>query len=145
MRRYDPKVALFFLAILLAPKVSQAIDQGYTNFKSSVTFNAAQILKASSPTALSTTTNNYNWGNKSVVRSSATFALSITGFAGGRDGILFTLFNVSTNTITIVNASTDSSSGNRITTDTGSDIALAGGDSRSFWYDAITLVWRIIR
>ncbi len=133
------------LVLLLTPKVSQAIEQGYTSFKSSVTFNAAQIQKASSPTVLSTTTNNYAWGNKAVVRSSATVDLGITGFSGGRDGIVFTLFNVSTNTITIVNDSTDSSSGNRIATDTGSDVTIAGGDSRSFWYDAITLAWRIMR
>lgn len=139
------RAVLLFLLMPACPHVANAIDQGYTNFKSSVTFNGAPILKASSPTTLSTTTNNYNWGTKPVVRSSATLALNLTGFAGGRDGILFTLINVSTNTITIVNGSTFSSSGNRITTDTGSNVSLGTGDSRSFWYDAISLVWRILR
>ncbi len=139
------RLALLLLLVPACPHTAFAVDQGYTNFKSSVTFNGPQILKASSPTVLSTNNNNYNWGNQPVVRSSASIALNITGFSHARDGIKFSLINVSTNTITLVNASTQSTSGNRITTDTGSNISLGGGDSRSFWYDTISLVWRILK
>lgn len=140
------KYLYVLLVILLSAKVSLAVDQGYTNFKSSVTFNAATIRKASSPVAVSSTNvNNYNWGASIVIRSSATTAVNITGFIGTRDGIGFTLVNVSSNTITVVNASTQSSAGNRIATDTGSNVSIGTGDSRSFWYDTISSVWRIIR
>lgn len=136
-------LTLLLLLMPACPHVANATDYGYSNFKSSTAFTGPSVYRSSAPTALSATANNYAWPQFSTIRQSATRDVSITGFAYCYDGLTFTLFNASTNTITIVDQSTMSSVGDRIVTGSGSDVAIAPGGSRTFWCDSSSPTWRV--
>lgn len=100
------------------------------------------VRKSSTPTTLNGNTNNWNFGNYSVVRASASAEINITGFTGGSNGRTFALINVSTNTITIKNQDSNSSAENRVLMN--GDLSVTANESYSFWYDDIDSRWRII-
>ena len=70
-------------------------------------------------------------------------AFSVSGFAGGEDGRVITLYNPTANNMTITNDAT-STAANRILTLTGADVTLTGTSSARFVYDATDNRWILL-
>ncbi len=72
-----------------------------------------------------------------------TLAFSLGGFTGGVDGRKMTLYNTTSQTMTIVNEDASSTATNRITTLTGANVILAAGSPSvaEFTYDGTALRW----
>lgn len=109
-----------------------------------LTLSSYSVLNSTYNTVLSTTANNYLWGNRPVAKSSASLPINITGFGNSQTGVTFTIFNISTAPITLVNASTFSLTENRIVTDTGKNIVLSSGNCRSLTYDNNIRKWTVV-
>lgn len=83
-------------------------------------------------------------GTNSFVRISSGpgGAFSINGIAGGSDGRFVTLYNATSQNMTIANDSgVDSTAANRIYTLTGGDVALTGTSAATFIYDSGASRW----
>ncbi|HSX30129.1 MAG TPA: hypothetical protein VLE73_06230, partial [Candidatus Saccharimonadales bacterium] len=63
----------------------------------------------------------------STVRLNPASALTITGIVAGSDGQLLTLWNASSNTVTLADANSGSSAANRLSTGSGINVLLAAG------------------
>lgn len=116
---------------------------------SNVIFSSYTTLLATQPVVISTFKNAYTWGQAPIAFATASLPSFITGFNAGMPGANFTLFNVSTQPIFIVNGSTFSTQPARISlssvTTTGtvaSSVYLSSGDCMSFIYDQFRLLWR---
>jgi hypothetical protein len=83
-------------------------------------------------------------GKSYVKLSGPTAAWSIAGIAGGADGRIVLLENGSGKQMSILHESgLDSTAGNRIQTDTGTDLAFASGTCVSLVYNATTSRWKV--
>ena len=72
-------------------------------------------------------------------------AFTVTGIAAPlNDRTSLTLINASGQTLTIENASTSSSSGNRITTGSGGNVTVANDGTVTLQYDRTNSLWRIV-
>lgn len=96
-----------------------------------------------SPTALSTSQNDYNptgLSGAAVIRQDCSANVNITGLQGGEDGREIELQNISAaNTLTLVSQSASSTAGNRF--NFGYDIVLLPLESIVLRYDATALRW----
>lgn len=81
----------------------------------------------------------------STLRYTGAGTATITGFANGSDGKLFSLLNASSSAVTISNNSGSSSAANRIITGTGGSLVIAAGGSLLFQYDSGASLWRVLR
>jgi len=99
-----------------------------------------------SPAALGTTENDYAGANgTSFARlSGAGGGSTITGIAGGSDGRMLIIVNVSANTITLNHQDAGSTASNRIITSTGLAVVLGADDTVVLIYDSVTTRWRQI-
>jgi hypothetical protein len=98
-----------------------------------------------SPSSLGSSQNNFNptgLASAAVLRLTASTAINITGLAGGADGRIITIMNVSSgaNTITLKNNSGSSSAGNKFCL-TG-DLAVAQNAVVLLMYDSTSTCWR---
>ncbi len=92
---------------------------------------------------ISSNQNNFNLGSSSVNRlNPTTTGLSISGFSAGEDGEIKLLYNVG-QTITLLNNSGNSSSGNKILTYDGSNFSLDANSGATILYDEISGAWRL--
>lgn len=85
------------------------------------------------PTSLSTST---------VLRLDLDAARAITGIAGGADGRVLILYNISAFTLTLTDASASSSAANRF--DFGASVALATKQAAAIQYDSTSSRWRLL-
>lgn len=67
---------------------------------------------------------------------------AITGFSGGSDGRIVTLFNTLTFTITLKHLTTSSFGNQIVTSNNGADFILNAYDAVDIWYDVINSFWR---
>lgn len=92
---------------------------------------------------ISSNQNNFNLGSSSVNRLNPTTAgLSISGFSAGTDGEIKLLYNAG-QTITLLNNSGSSSSGNKILTYDGSNFSLDANSGATILYDGTSGAWRL--
>lgn len=89
------------------------------------------------------TTNDAPFGNTSLVRLTGVNP-TISGIAGGTDGKILTIMNVSGTSATFQNQNLGSAASNRIITGTGGDLALGADSSVNLQYDSGAARWRII-
>jgi hypothetical protein len=98
---------------------------------------------AATPTTLSVNTDNYDPGDATFIRLSASpAAVNITGFANGTDGRQLQVFNVGGFNITLVHESTASLLANRITSPSAGNIVIPANNSQILVYDGTTARWR---
>jgi hypothetical protein len=100
----------------------------------------AALVETKSP---STSQNNYAIGSGNIIRLNPSANVTLTGIAGGEDGVVRLLYNVSTHVVTLATGSTSSAETNRFTIVSG-DVSLQEGDSASVWYDATSGRWRVM-
>jgi hypothetical protein len=97
----------------------------------------------SSPAQIVADQNNYALpASTDVVRLSSDSTRTITGFVAGIDGAVATICNVGVFDIRIAHESLSSTTANRVTSATGSDVTLAPNDSLSLIYDGTSSRWR---
>jgi hypothetical protein len=73
-----------------------------------------------------------------------TAAFSVTGFFRGVDGRILTIYNSTSQTMTVDNQSGNSTAVNRIITGTGSNMSVSAGGSVTFQYNATDSRWIVI-
>lgn len=98
-----------------------------------------------SPTQIAADQNNYNpsgLAGASVLRISCDAPRNLTGLSGGGDGRVLALVNVGSFALTLKDAHTGSSAGNRFAL--GADVALAAKQSAVLWYDATDSRWKLL-
>ncbi len=99
-----------------------------------------------SPGSLSTSQNDWNptgWAGASIIRSTSSVAVDLTGLAGGRAGRVAIVQNIGSNIETLKNESSSSTAANRFALG-GSDLALSGGASALLIYDGTASRWRLV-
>ena len=114
----------------------------YPTFTSTVTVAASIVLNSSRPASIAVDQNDYYVGTRSVVLSTNTVAVNITGILGGWGDRLIYFVNVGTNTITFKPENAGSAAANRIMY--SGDKTLAENKTLLFFYDAIKSRWRIL-
>lgn len=101
-----------------------------------------------SPTALSANQNNYSptsLATAAVLRLDASNAVKITGLAGGEEGRVLVVANVSTavdGDIILTAEDAASTAANRFAVD--NDTVLEPGSAAVLWYDSVSSRWRIV-
>jgi hypothetical protein len=98
-----------------------------------------------SPSQITSNQNDYNpagLAGASVLRISCDAARDITGLSGGSDGRVLALVNVGSYALTLKDAHTGSSSGNRFALD--ADVVLAAKQSAVLWYDSADMRWKLL-
>ncbi len=112
----------------------------------SLGINGDLATRYSSYTASNGANNDISIGTSSFVRiTGPTAAFSITGISGGVDGKWLTLFNATTQQITIANENASSSAADRIwTLNSTGDIVISGKAAVRMIYDAADSRWLVI-
>ena len=93
--------------------------------------------------ALSADQNDYDAGVADIVRLTPSANVTLTGLAGGSDGVVRVLYNVGTHVVTLTSQSTASQATNRFVIVSG-NVTLDEGDSSSVWYDGTSQRWRVL-
>lgn len=93
--------------------------------------------------SLASSQNDYDAGVADIVRLSPSANVTLTGLAGGVDGVVRVLYNVGTHVVTLATGNTNSVETNRFSIVSG-NIALDEGDSSSVWYDGTSQRWRVL-
>lgn len=100
-----------------------------------------------SPSSLSGTTNDYNptgLSTAAVIRQDVSSDAILTGIAGGADGRMLVLHNISTsNSLSLRNENASSTAANRLTLG-GGNLSLRAGGTATFIYDSTSSRWRIV-
>jgi hypothetical protein len=114
----------------------------------SITIEAAGGIVGStaasvSTKSLSTDQNDYDAGSSDIVRLTPSANVTLTGLAGGSDGVLRVLYNVGTHVVTLSSGNTNSVETNRFSIVSG-NVTLDEGDSASAWYDGTSQRWRVL-
>jgi len=96
-------------------------------------------------TAANGNNNDINIGKYSFIRiSGPTGSFAITGISGGQNGKVVTLYNSTSQNMTIVNHSISSTTTSRIITLTGGDIATIGEGTVTLQYSSSETRWIVI-
>jgi hypothetical protein len=93
--------------------------------------------------ALTVDENDYDAGSSDIVRLTPSANVTLTGLAGGSDGVLRVLYNVGTHVVTLATGNTNSVETNRFSIVSGNAV-LSEGDSASAWYDGTSQRWRVL-
>lgn len=99
-----------------------------------------------SPTTITTNSNDYDLGAQAFVRIAASTAVNLTGFTNGSTGVAKVVVNVgATHSITIKHANTNSSTANRVNVPWAGDCVMAAnGGVAIVLYDPTSSVWRVL-
>lgn len=130
----------------LAEVDSEKVSANNSILTGTTTISQAVVLSGDiSPTALSATTNDWNptgLSTASVIRVDLSGgSQQLTGLAGGSDGRLITLQNISAFNLYLKNANTGSSASNRFLL--SADLRVLSGDAVDLWYDSTSSRWRL--
>jgi len=93
--------------------------------------------------ALTVDENDYDAGSSDIVRLTPSANVTLTGLAGGSDGVVRVLYNIGTHIVTLATGNTNSAETNRFSIVSG-NVTLDEGDSASAWYDGTSQRWRVL-
>jgi hypothetical protein len=122
---------------------------GYIHLENSATiFNASETL-----TGIGATTNgagtllldNYDVGHGTFLRLNPDSTTTISGLESTRTGRFLLLTNVSSFVVTLTNNGSRSSSGNKFTTNSGTDLVVNTNDIVLMIWDVSSNVWRVTK
>jgi hypothetical protein len=88
--------------------------------------------------------NNFNLGGKSVIKVSGGGPFTLTGIAGGVDGMIVHIYVTQSTDLIIAEDSGSSSAGNKIETGSNVDITISQGGGATLMYDGDAAYWRVI-
>lgn len=133
--------------------VHQALAHDHSTSVSGINLAPAgtfQLTGDITPTTLSADTNDWNptgLATASIIRASASVAISLTSLAGGVDGRLIYMFNPGSFAITLKNENTgiggSNTAANRFAFG-GADAVLGAGAAIAIVYDATSSRWRLV-
>jgi len=132
--------------------ITGAVVLTHTSVSAAAATHAAQhmaggtdlVLPVVTSATITASANNYSPPTGDIVRLvSSTATAVISGLSGGASGAVRLLVNVSTNTIRLAHASSDSGATNRFSIAGGADLDLAEGESASAFYDSTSERWRV--
>lgn len=92
---------------------------------------------------IATSQNDYVQARSTYYRINATSPVTVTGIAGGLDGIAFEWVNVSANAVTLPHQSASSTAANRFLCKGSTDIVLAQDETAVFRYDGTASRYRV--
>jgi hypothetical protein len=122
---------------------------GYIHLKySGAIFNASEALTGIGATTSGTGTlllDNYDIGHGTFIRLNPDSTTKISGIESTRTGRFLLLSNVSSFVITLTNNGSRSSSGNKFTTHSGTDLVLNTNDVCMVIWDVSSNVWRALK
>jgi len=112
------------------------------------------VRGAISPTGITGTINNWNptgLATAAFIRATLSGDATITGLAGGEEGRIVTIVNLSTNrALRLTNSDTGSDADKRFLFDNQDggvavvDLMLHRGETATVWYDAVNANWRLL-
>lgn len=88
--------------------------------------------------------NNFNLNGKSVIKVNGGGTYTLTGIAGGADGMIVHIMVISSTDLVLAEDSPSSIIGNRIVTGNNADVTITAGGGATLIYDGDTNYWRII-
>lgn len=137
----DPEVKLF--SEDLAKGLLNAFRDVYDDLKLLLIRLTRHQTLAFSPAQITAAKNNYDPGEGALLRLSTDAPRNITGFSGGTDGRRLMIINVGAQNIVLTHQDAASLAANRILSQTGANVTMAGDAIQEIIYDAVTLRWRI--
>ena len=128
---------------------TNATIAGTTTTSGALAVNGSMVLGTISPILSSGNNNNFNptgLSGATVIYAGAGAAAAITGLAGGVNGRLIYIVNVSGFAVTITNLDANSTSANRILTPSATTLTLTGSNGFAvvLVYDGAAGFWRVI-
>lgn len=111
-----------------------------------IPMHALQATNDITPTALSAQADNYNPAGLAgavVIRQDATIPVTITGLAGGADGRILWLLNISASIITLAHENASSTAANRFALPVAASFLIAAGATALLVYDSTSSRWRV--
>ncbi len=90
------------------------------------------------------TWNNLNREGCSIIKASGGGTVTLTGIAGGKDGMIVHIFVTSSTNLILAEDSSSSSSGNRIVTGSLANVTITDGGGATLYYDDDAKYWRVI-
>jgi hypothetical protein len=108
-------------------------------------YKGRRITGDVSPSQITGNEDDYNptdLGTAAVLRLDSDGDYNITGITAQDSGRLIHIYNIGSNTLTLTNEDASSSAANRFAL--SGDIALAGNDGVSIWYDGTSSRWRAL-
>jgi trimeric autotransporter adhesin len=125
-------------------KINSQLRVGGTGDAASATLQVDGNYAISGKTSMSSNQNNYNLGGKSVIKVSGGGNYTLTGIAGGVDGMIVHIYVLSSTDLTLTDDSGASSAGNKIVTGNNADLNILQGGGATLIYDGDALYWRVI-
>jgi hypothetical protein len=113
----------------------------------SAKLQVAGTYAISGKASMTSSQNNFNLGGKSVLHVSGGGAYTLTGIAGGVEGMIVHIYVSSLTDLTLAEDSGSSLNGNRIVTGSNADILISQGGGATLIYDAAAApsgYWRVI-
>lgn len=104
----------------------------------------AGTFAISGKTTMTGNQNNFNLNGKSVIKVSGGSTYTLTGIAGGADGMIVHIMVTSSTDLILAEDSPSSSLGNRIVTGSNANITIGEGGGATLIYDGDTNYWRVI-
>jgi hypothetical protein len=90
------------------------------------------------------TVNNHNLNGKSIIQVSGGENITLTGIAGGVEGMIVHIIVANNSNLTLANSSSLSLIDNRISTGSQADITISQGGGATLIYDSVNLDWIVI-
>jgi hypothetical protein len=122
--------------------VGDSVGIGTASPAVKIDINGDFAIRSSTLSQWTTNQNNLDRGGFGVLRVSSDANRTLSGVAGGQDGLLLTLFNIGSDTITIGHQDANSDAANRFLLGSASDFTLLAGFAVSFQYDGTSSRWR---
>lgn len=104
----------------------------------------AGTFAISGKTTMTGNQNNFNLNGKSVIKVTGGSVYTLTGIAGGADGMIVHIMVTSSTDLILAEDSPSSSLGNRIVTGSNVNITISEGGGATLIYDGDTNYWRVI-
>lgn len=104
----------------------------------------AGTFAISGKTAMTGNQNNFNLNGKSVIKVSGGGTYTLTGIAGGADGMIVHIMVITSTDLILAEDSPSSSLGNRIVTGSSAGITIPQGGGATLIYDGDTGYWKVI-
>ena len=121
-----------------------AWDDRSNNFMQTQRYQSYVTWDTNSPSTITASQNDYNFGTTMWARISANASYQITGLANGVNGRVLILANVGSSPIELPHESTSSTGANRIITPSGATVTLSANYCAILIYDGATARWRLI-